>query len=52
MIVKEISGVRILESKVAREITQFIRDTESNLLLLGLGLLLGCSHGKPVAPGI
>jgi hypothetical protein len=32
MIVDEISGVRIPDSKLARETTQFIRDTESDLL--------------------
>src|SRR3984957_18256068 len=32
MIVDEISGVRIPDSNLAREVTQFIRDTESDLL--------------------
>jgi hypothetical protein len=32
MMLKEISGVRIPDSKLAGEITQFIRDTESDLL--------------------
>jgi hypothetical protein len=32
MIVDEISGVRIPDTKLAREATQFIRDTESDLL--------------------
>ena len=32
MTLKEISGVRIPDSKLAREVTQFIRDTESDLL--------------------
>ncbi|MDB6173999.1 MAG: phosphohydrolase [Chthoniobacteraceae bacterium] len=32
MIINEISGVKIPDSKLAREATQFIRDTESDLL--------------------
>jgi hypothetical protein len=32
MMLKEISGVLIPDSKLAREVTQFIRDTESDLL--------------------
>ena len=32
MIMDEISGVRIPDSKLARDVTQFIRDTESDLL--------------------
>jgi hypothetical protein len=32
MTLKEISGVRVPDSKLAREVTQFIRDTESDLL--------------------
>src|ERR1700690_3269960 len=32
MVVDEISGVRVPDSKLAREATQFIRDTESNFL--------------------
>lgn len=32
MMLKEISGVRIPDSKLARELTQLIRDTESDLL--------------------
>jgi hypothetical protein len=32
MIVDEISGIRIPDSKLAREATQFIRDTESEFL--------------------
>jgi HD domain len=32
MTLKEISGVRIPDSKLAREVTQFIRDTEGDLL--------------------
>jgi HD superfamily phosphodiesterase len=32
MVVEEISGTRIPDSKLAREVAQFIRDTESDLL--------------------
>jgi hypothetical protein len=32
MIVSEISGVRLPDSKLARDVTQFIRDTEGDLL--------------------
>jgi len=32
MIVEEISGIRIPDSRLAREVTQFIRDTENELL--------------------
>lgn len=32
MIVNEIAGVKIPDSKLARDVTQFIRDTESHLL--------------------
>ena len=32
MIVDEIAGIRIPDSKLAREVTQFVRDTESDLL--------------------
>jgi hypothetical protein len=32
MMLDDISGVRIPDSKLAREMTQFIRDTESDLL--------------------
>jgi hypothetical protein len=32
MMVNEISGVKIPDSQLAREATQFIRDTESDLL--------------------
>src|ERR1700743_527955 len=32
MVVAEISGVKLPDSKIAREVTQFIRDTESDLL--------------------
>jgi hypothetical protein len=32
MTLREISGVRVPDSKLAREVTQFIRDTESDLL--------------------
>src|SRR5262245_45280138 len=32
MMVNEISGVKIPDSQLAREVTQFIRDTESDLL--------------------
>ena len=32
MTLEQISGVRIPDSKIAREVTQLIRDTESDLL--------------------
>jgi hypothetical protein len=32
MTIQQTSGVRVPESKIAREVTQFIRDTESDLL--------------------
>jgi HD-GYP domain-containing protein (c-di-GMP phosphodiesterase class II) len=32
MTLRQISGVRIPDSKIAREVTQLIRDTESDLL--------------------
>jgi hypothetical protein len=53
MMVNEISGVKIPDSQLAREATQFIRDTESDLLfqhstrVYFWGALAGKRQGLP-----
>jgi hypothetical protein len=41
-----VSGISIPDSNLARDITQFIRDTEDDLLFFHSRLLLGCSCGR------
>ncbi len=57
MITHDISGLKIPDSKLARDVTEFIRDTESDLLFhhSGAGLFLGShdrkSDGADFRPG-